>query len=170
MKGFKEISPFGLEGRVINKIGNEWMLLAAEHAGRVNMMTASWGGVGFLWQKPVTFTFFRPQRYTLELVNASGTFSQCFFDESFRGKLSFCGSQSGRDYDKVKECGFTVLSDSGAPYFEQANLALIVKKLYAQTLEPGRFMDGGEINRLHYPENDHHIMFVSEIVKVLVKE
>lgn len=170
MKEFREISPFALEGKFIDKIANEWMLLAAEKEGRVNMMTASWGGVGFLWQKPVTFTFFRPQRLTLEHVNASETFSQCFFEESLRGKLTFCGSESGRDYDKVKECGFTVQSDSGAPYFAEASLALVCKKLYAQPLEADCFLEGGGLNRLHYPENDHHIMFISEILKVLVKK
>jgi hypothetical protein len=39
-----------------------------------------------------------------------------------------------------------------------------------QRLEPGCFLDGGGINRIHYPENDHHFMFISEILKVLVKE
>jgi flavin reductase (DIM6/NTAB) family NADH-FMN oxidoreductase RutF len=170
MKSFREISPFALEGKIIDKICNEWMLLAAEKEDRVNMMTASWGGVGCLWQKPVTFTFFRPQRFTLEFVNAAETFSQCFFDEGYREKLTFCGSKSGRDYDKVKECGFTALSDSGAPYFAEAGLALICKKLYVQRLEPGCFLDGGAINRMHYPDNDHHYMFVSEILKILVAE
>ncbi len=169
MNGFREISPLELEGKMIDKICNEWMLLAAEKEGRVNMMTASWGGVGCLWSKPVTFAFFRPQRFTLEFVNAAETFSHTFFDESFRDKLSFCGKKSGRDFDKVRECGFTVLHENGAPYFAEAKLALVCKKLYVQRLEPSCFLDGGEINRVNYPGGDHHYMFVSEIVKVLTK-
>ena len=32
-------------------------------------MTASWGGLGVLWGKPVAFIFLRPTRYTKEFVD-----------------------------------------------------------------------------------------------------
>lgn len=165
MSNFKEISPNAISGNAIEKISKEWMLLAAEKDGRVNMMTASWGGLGFIWNKPVTFVFFRPQRYTLEFVNSADTLSLTFFDESFRSKLNFCGTKSGRDVDKVKECGFEVLRSDGAPYFAEANLAVICKKLYVQRLESSCFIDES-LNTANYPHNDHHYMFISEIVKV----
>lgn len=168
MGQFKEIAPMEITGNAIEKIGKEWMLLAAKKEDRVNMMTASWGGLGFLWNKPVAFTFFRPQRYTLELVNASDTLSMTFFDESFRRQLQLCGTKSGRDVDKIKECGFDLLFDGDTPYFGQAKLALICKKLYVQRLEPSCFIDSG-VNSVNYPDNDHHYMFISEIIKVLEK-
>ena len=34
-------------------------------------MTASWGGMGILWNKPVVFVFIRPQRFTNSLVSMS---------------------------------------------------------------------------------------------------
>ena len=33
-------------------IGKEWMLVTAGGADEVNTMTASWGGMGWLWNKP----------------------------------------------------------------------------------------------------------------------
>ena len=46
------------------------MLVTAEKDGKVNTMTASWGGVGIMWGKPVAYVFIRPQRYTKEFIDA----------------------------------------------------------------------------------------------------
>lgn len=180
MDGFKALKPEDIGGNVFEKIGKDWMLLAAEKDGAVNMMTASWGGLGVLWAKPVAFTFFRPQRYTYEFVTAAKTLSATFYDEGFRDKLNLCGTKSGRDIDKIKECGFTVLysddasggaiaSEGRTPYFAESSLALILKKLYVQRLEPGCFVAEG-LDSLHYPKKDYHYMVISEITGVLQKQ
>ena len=44
------------------------MLVTAGTKDNFNMMTASWGGIGWLWNKPVAFIFIRPERYTYPLV------------------------------------------------------------------------------------------------------
>ena len=51
-------------------IGGDWMLVCAGKKDRFNMMTASWGGIGWLWNRPVAFVFIRPERYTHEFVEA----------------------------------------------------------------------------------------------------
>ena len=43
-------------------IGKEWMLVTAGNKEKFNTMTASWGGIGWLWNKPVAFIFIRPER------------------------------------------------------------------------------------------------------------
>lgn len=169
MNGFKMLKPEEIGGNVIEKIGREWMLLAAEKDGEVNMMTASWGGLGVLWGKPVAFVFFRPQRYTFEFVTAADTLSATFYDESFRAKLNLCGTKSGRDINKVEECGFTLMREGKTPYFAESSLALILRKLYVQRLEPGCFVDKG-LDAEHYPKKDYHYMIISEITNVLQKD
>ena len=62
------------------KIGSQWMLVTAEKDGKVNTMTASWGGVGVLWGKDVATVYIRPQRYTKEFVDAADTFTLTFYD------------------------------------------------------------------------------------------
>ena len=49
----KEIKPEELTKNPFHMIGKEWMLVTAEKDGKVNTMTASWGGVGIMWGKPV---------------------------------------------------------------------------------------------------------------------
>ena len=57
-----------LKDNVIDLIGKQWMLITAGNIDHYNMMTASWGTIGFLWGKPVACVVIRPQRYTLEFV------------------------------------------------------------------------------------------------------
>ena len=62
---FEQIELSALHADPFAMIGRQWMLVSAEKEGRVNTMTASWGGMGVLWGKDVAFAFIRPQRYTL---------------------------------------------------------------------------------------------------------
>jgi hypothetical protein len=49
-------------------IGKDWMLITAGIRESFNTMTASWGGMGVLWDKKVCFAFVRPTRYTFEFL------------------------------------------------------------------------------------------------------
>ena len=80
MSQFHKISPEALGSDPFTKIGKDWMLISALKDGVVNTMTASWGGMGILWNKKVVFAFIRPQRYTKEFVDANDTFTLTFFD------------------------------------------------------------------------------------------
>ncbi len=165
---FREISPYEMQGNVFTSIDKDWMLVGAQKEGKVNMMTASWGGMGILWNKPVAYIFIRPQRYTKEFMDSTDTFSLTFFDKAYRDQMTLCGTKSGRDIDKVEACGFQVISELDAPVFTQANTALICKKLYRQTLDPSCFI-AQELDGANYPGKDYHDFYIAEICKVLVK-
>ena len=83
-------------------IGKEWMLVTAGNKEKFNTMTASWGGIGWLWNRPVAFVFIRPERYTHDFIERESRLTLSFYKEEFRGILHFCGTKSGRDVDKVK--------------------------------------------------------------------
>ena len=71
--------------------------------------------------------------------------------------------------DKVKKCGLTpAFGALGAPYFGQAQLVLVCRKLYADDLRPEKFTDQSLDGRW-YPEHDYHRMYVGEVVQVLKK-
>ena len=70
---------------------------------------------------------------------------------------------------EVKECGFTVETADGAPYFAEADLVLVCKKAYWQDMDPTHFLDG-EIDGKWYPEKDYHRIFIGEIETVLKKK
>jgi len=164
-----KIDPKTIQENVFSQIGDQWMLITAGAKERCNTMTASWGGLGVLWGKNVATVYIRPQRYTLEFVEKGDYFTLGFFGEEYRKALALCGSKSGRDVDKVKECGFTVAAGAGgAPYFEEARLVLVCKKLYWQDIDPTHFLDG-ETDGKWYPEKDYHRMYIGEIVEAYRK-
>ena len=108
--------------------------------------------------------YIRPQRYTREFVDREEYFTLAFFDEEHRKALALCGSKSGREVDKVRECGFTVkTAECGAPYFEQAQLVLVCRKRYAQPMDPDRMPE--DVKEKWYPGQDYHILYLGEIVE-----
>ena len=169
MSNFKEIKPNELNESTFKLIGDDWMLITAEKDGKVNSMTASWGGFGILWSKSVVYTFVRPQRYTKEFIDASPTFSLTFFDESFKKDLSYLGTVSGRDEDKLSKTKLNVTYIDGTPGFNEAKLTIICRKIYAQELDPNCFIDKTIDNKI-YPTKDYHTVYVSEVEKILIND
>ena len=165
---FTEIKPEELQKNPFTMIGKEWLLVAAEKDGKANAMTASWGGVGIMWGKPVAFIVIRPQRYTKEFIDGSDTVSLSVLGEEYRKVLSYMGSASGRSEDKMAKSGLTVVHEGETPYFEEANTVIIGRKLYAQEYKSECFIDT-TIEEKWYPEKDYHTMYIVEIEKVLVK-
>jgi len=163
---FREIKPTDITANAFEMIGEQWMLITAEKDGKVNAMTASWGGVGILWGKKVAYIFIRPQRYTKEFVDASDTLSLCFFGEEQRATLKYFGSVSGRNEDKVAKSGLTVVHDGQTPYFDEADCVLVCRKLYHQTLDPSGFVDQ-TLDAANYAAGDYHEVYVCQIEKIL---
>ena len=165
---FQSVDPKSLDQNVFSLIGDQWMLITAGTGEALNTMTASWGGLGVIWGAPAATCYIRPQRYTKEFVDREEYFTLTFFPEEYRKALSLCGSKSGREIDKVKECGFTEKTAScGAPYFEEAQLVLVCRKRFAQAMDPSNIPQ--EIKEKWYPQKDYHTMYIGEIIEVLKK-
>lgn len=166
---WKKIDPKQIEHNVFSMIGDQWMLVTAGSKENCNTMTASWGGLGVLWNKPVATAYIRPQRYTKQFLDENEYFTLSFFGEEYRKALSLCGSKSGRDTDKVKECGFTVMeSRDGAPYFGEAELVLVCRKHFVQQMDPANIPE--DICSSVYPTRDYHYIYIGEITEALVRE
>ena len=164
----REIDIKNLDFNPFIKIGKEWMLITAGNEEKFNTMTASWGGVGVLWNKDVAFTFIRPCRYTFEFTEKEEMFSLCFFSEQYRDALTLCGRKSGRDSDKIKEAGLTPAFIEGVPCFEEADLVILCRKMYAQ--EMSKDCAYSEEATKHYDENEpYHTFYVGEIIKAYTK-
>ncbi len=169
MMNFKRLNPEKINENVIDLIGHQWMLITAGNLNSYNTMTASWGGVGMLWNKPVVFIFIRPQRYTYEFVESNELFTCSFFSKKYRKALSYCGAHSGRDVDKAAETGLTpVTTDSGAVTFGEANLLIECRKIYHQDLNPEGFLSPDI--RKNYPAKDFHRMYIGEITFCGIKD
>ncbi len=157
-------SPFHL-------IDKEWLLITAPDETKesgASAMTASWAELGILWNKPVATIYVRPQRYTYPLCEAAERISLCILPEEYREAHKILGRRSGRDMDKLKECGLTCTELDGVKVIEQSKLAMICRKMYADDLKKECFIDMDQYK--HYPIDDLHRFYILEIEKILVKE
>mgnify|MGYP002508830624 CR=1 FL=1 len=167
----KEVSVQELQLNPMTLIAKEWMLVTAGTQERgYNTMTCSWGHLGPVWASDTTIAYVRPQRYTKQFLDEQEYFTLTFSPEQYRKQLQLCGTKSGRDMDTVKECGFTLLHiEQGAPYFDQAELVLVCRKLYRAPRKAEGFL-GTAVMEKCYPERDFHDLYVGRIVKVLAAE
>lgn len=117
----QELAIKDLTENFFEAIGKEWMLVTSGSKEKFNTMTASWGGIGFLWNKAVAFIFIRPERYTYEFIEKNDMLTLSFLGSGNRSIYNICGSKSGRDTDKIKESGLLPLTTpDGNMTFEQA--------------------------------------------------
>lgn len=162
-KDLQKIEPQDINQNPFKLIDDDWFLLSAGDLHAFNTMTASWGGVGILWNKPVVFCFVRPQRYTYKFMESNDLFTMSFFDESHRDALSLCGKVSGRQTDKMKATGLKPFeSPHGSIFYEQSKLMLECRKLYFSDIIPEHFIVEA-INK-NYPKKDYHRMYIGEII------
>lgn len=91
MAKFIELDPSEITGNVFDRIGKEWMLITAGKPEKYNTMTASWGGLGVLWNANVSFAFVRPSRYTFEFLEREKYYTLSFLGlaSAARCKLRF---------------------------------------------------------------------------------
>jgi flavin reductase (DIM6/NTAB) family NADH-FMN oxidoreductase RutF len=165
---FRDMDLFSIKANSFQLIGNEWMLLTAGKLDSFNMMTASWGGLGVLWDKNVCYCFIRPTRFTYQFFEKSEAFTVSFFEEKYRNVLEYCGSHSGRDVNKVAETGLTPMKGPlDTIFFKEARLVFVCKKIYFQDIIPEHFIDQ-EIHK-NYPLKDYHRMYIGEIVRCMGK-
>ncbi|MDR2361788.1 MAG: flavin reductase family protein [Prevotellaceae bacterium] len=168
MNVFTSIDSREIPDNVVHLMADDWMLITAGTPARFNTMTASWGALGHLWNRPVAFCFIRPQRYTFEFAEAQDYFTLSFFDETYRPALALCGRVSGRDVDKVKEAGLTPrILESGNVAFEEARMILECRKIYTDFFSPEQFIDPATDI---YPSGDFHKMYIGEIINVWIKD
>lgn len=165
---FKQIDFCEVKENVVDLLSKQWGLVTAGDEQALNTMTVSWGAVGELWAMDMATIYIRPQRHTVKFLEEKDYFTITFFEPEYKSALSLCGSKSGREVDKVKETGLTPVFDENAPYFEQAKLVLVCKKVAKGKFEPEQMIDKSIIDK-QYPANDFHYIYYGAIEKVLVQ-
>ena len=81
--------------------------------------------------------------------------------------LGMCGTKSGRDIDKIKESALTLKDVDGVPYFEEARMVFVCKKIFNQKMERSGFMEEEPFNK-NYTNGDLHQLYIAEIEKIYI--
>lgn len=160
---FNKLDISELSLQIFNVIGKQWFLLTAGNQSAYNTMTASWGTMGILWNKPVAIVFIRPQRHTFEFANTSDKLTLSVFPEAHRDVLNYCGKFSGKEVDKIKETGLSVIeTPNGGVSYQESEMYIDCTKLFVSDMKEENFLVK-ELVQKHYAKDDFHRMYVLEI-------
>ena len=156
---------------VFDEIGNKWgIVTGGDKTTGFNCLTVSWGGFGVLWGKNVAYLFVRHSWHTFEFLEKSDSVTISFLSDEYKKEKGYIGTVSGRDLDKVKECGlhYTYDPDFNGAYITEADYCFKMKKLYSVDI-PYESLPQDILDR-YYPKGDMHRMYVCEIKQFLSKE
>lgn len=166
----QQIDAFDYAGHICKSM-KPGILLTTKAGEKVNTMTIGWGKIGIEWNRPVFIAYVRETRYTKQLLEENGEFTVNIPYGEFDSKiLGYCGTMSGRDTDKIRDLGLTLVDSDvvQVPGIAQLPLTLECKVIYKQqqdlTKIPQAILDR------FYPVldesgfKDYHIAYYGEIV------
>lgn len=128
------------------------VLVTSKYEDKINVLTIAWAGT-ICTIPPMVSISLRKERYSFPIISEAKEFviNIPSTDQSFN--VDFCGVKSGKDMDKIKNCGFNLgyETEFNTPYITDSpvNLLCRVKDIL--------------------PLGSHH-MFLAEVIKVLVDE
>ncbi len=130
----------------------------------INTMTIGWATIGFVWRKEVFMVAVRDSRHTFNLIEKSNDFTVTIpADASSKDAVMFCGTKSGRDYDKFIECGLqtrkAVTVDS--PIIDIPGIHYECKIIYKSAMDNTNLDE--QLEKL-YPAKDYHTLYFGEIL------
>ena len=166
----KQIDFTELKKNPAELIGKQWMLITAGTPEHFNCMTASWGGLGYLWNRPVAFVFVRPNRHTATFMEAQPSFTLSFMPEKYRNDLIFCGRNSGRDVDKMAAISLQPFTTpNGLVAMDDAELVIECRKMAVASMQEADFVDYSEVSPQWYePTNPLHKVYICEITATYI--
>ncbi len=144
--------------------------LTVHDAGKDNVMTISWGGIGFMWRVPVVNVLVRYSRNTYPMLENSAEFGLSIpLEGSFKEELKLCGTLSGRDTDKWERANLTKLPAPNikAPFVDDCEIYYECRVIAKAKLEPD--MIDSKLNEKFYNNDDYHVLYYGEILRTYVK-
>lgn len=148
---------------IMHKTG---LLLVVGDSHKNNVMTIGWGTIGILWRKPIFTVLVRPTRYSFNLLEKHGEFTVNVPEISMKKEANFCGTKSGREFDKFKELGLTLKSSTkiSVPYIKECKFIYECKVIYKHKLDSK--IVPIDISKTLYPDKDYHTVYYGEILAV----
>lgn len=142
----------------------EGAFLTVKAGQALNTMTIGWATIGTVWSRPIMMVAVRLTRHTFSLIEEANDFTVSIPSLDMEEELTFCGTRSGRDYDKFKECNLPVAPGQrvSTPIINVPGLHYENKIVYKSAMDPA-FLSP-ELDRAIYPARDYHTLYFGEIV------
>lgn len=151
--------------REMNEVlkGDGLFLVSGGKDGKRNIMTIGWGFLGTMWSRPIFIVAVRHSRHTYRLMEESKDWTVCVPAKGMEAALEFCGTKSGRDLDKLKECRLTAKKgiEVDAPYIEECPIHIECTTVFKTDMKPGQLEAG--IEKEMYKTRDFHMIYMGEV-------
>lgn len=174
----QEIQVFDYAKEILSVLG-KGVLLTTKSREQVNMMTIGWGSLGIEWGEPIFTAYVREGRFSRRLLDESMEFTVNIpYGEYDKKIIGFCGSKSGRDVDKAKELGLTLVESEAvkAPGIKELPLTLECRVLYRKLQDKNAIPE--HIRETMYPEHvdssspmanrDYHVEYYGKIERAYI--
>lgn len=159
-----------LNPEVFQTFATKNALLTAGNRESCNTMTIGWCQVGRIWNQLACTVFVRPERYTYQFTEEQEYFTVSVLPDDAKATMKVCGTKSGRDLDKIKECGLTLCYGADdAPFFDEAEMVLVCKKIYVQDMDESCVLDRDTIMPFYGKHGNWHRIYVGQIVEAYMK-
>ena len=124
-----------------------------------NVMTIGWAMTSVMWYRNIFVAPVRKNRYSHELLDSHGEFTVFIPSEDMKPTISICGSKSGRNTDKIAECGLALAQSSEVqvPYINAPGLVIECRVVYKSDFNEAaldeailtRYYSGAETGNVH---------------------
>jgi flavin reductase (DIM6/NTAB) family NADH-FMN oxidoreductase RutF len=140
----------------------EGVFLTVKAGATFNTMTIGWATIGFAWKKPIMMVMVRNSRYTFSLIEKAADFTVSVPSGDMKKEIAFCGTKSGRDIDKFKECRLKTAPSRQvvSPIIQIPGIHFECRIVYKNAINPTHLTR--EYDQI-YPEKDYHTLYFGEI-------
>ena len=138
--------------------------LTALSGDDMNTMTIGWASLGFIWGKRILTVAVRPVRYTFGIIERAADFTMSVPLDGMDKELAFCGTNSGKNGDKLKKCGLEVLPalKVRTPIIQVPGIHYECRIVYKSVMDPENL---DEDYKNLYQQKDYHTLYYGEIVE-----
>ena len=138
--------------------------LTVKAGNALNTMTIGWATIGYCWRKPIFMIAVRDSRHTFSILEKATDYTVSIPSGDMHEQIMYCGTKSGRDVDKFKECHLVPLDAQTvkSPILDIAGLHVECNIVYKSAMDP-QFLDQGYDTAI-YPEKDYHTLYFGEIL------
>lgn len=164
----KEIVPYTTYLKeTLTLLADPGLLLASQgRDGVPNAMVIGWGTVGIIWGKKIFTVLVRPSRYTFSRLAESESFTVNVPSPALYDAVDFCGSRSGRDYDKFSKCNMTTEPSQTVATAGIAESPVIYECQIVHVNDVINASLAPQIVSGAYPNGDFHRIYYGEILAV----
>lgn len=158
----KKVDYMNVADRAMTQI-KKGAFLTVKSGEALNTMTIGWATIGIVWHKPILMVAVRSSRHTFGIIERAKDFTVSVPSTDMHKEIMFCGTKSGRDVNKFKECNLDTADSQHAasPIIKIPGLHYECNIVFKTAMNPA-YLDSSLEDV--YPEKDYHTLYFGAIL------